>query len=451
MGHDDRDPNNVDNQIRDDRSRIKTQDSQFYNDVNTRLKQSQSRADQAWNTAYGGYSDFLKNYSPGGAGYNSIYDKDRVGKIDAGTARIRGDANDYRGFAHGDSPAGAVYGGLMKDGGYDDKATADFRSRATSTIPSFYDALKQNMDRTNRIQGDINPGYTSQSAAMARDAGQQAQKAATVAETELHDRIQAGKLEGARGYSSNYATGMAGAVGAENTANQTDLELARYLQANGLQMGQLQLSGLAGLRGLRTDVPGEEKMNLDAILQGRQIGDNALNNTITQQGNQDARGFNKIKTILGALGSGLSTGIGAGSLPSFGGGQQNGTNGQPGANQGGSNSGTTGGGNTGVGNNNGSNPGQTGDPYTDPYYDDGSTIPDNPTGHEGDPEWGSDNPYDTGNSNGGTDGGFPDPRDGHNTDSQTLFNGNPGLTLGSFTRPTASTRQFASPDSRFRS
>lgn len=258
-----------------------------YNRINdemySRLDPARQRADQTWNAAYGGYNDILgrlRNRSSSGPSasfdpsqYNELYQRfrdfgDTGGVSEEEKRRIRGNG---------------VFDEFARTGGLSESDKANLRARSTSTLPSFFENLKNNLDRTVRIQGGensgFNPGYNAQAAALARDQAYGANRVAAEAEGDIVDRVTQGRQWGASSLSdaeralvnqisSNRLGGWGGALNARQARGNEALQYEDLARANRSMDLEAELGALAGMRGLRTDQPGEEFGLYDRILEG---------------------------------------------------------------------------------------------------------------------------------------------------------------------------------------
>jgi hypothetical protein len=120
-----------------------------------------------------------------GANIASMEEMGRTGGLDADAInRMRG---------------GGVFEDYQKTGGYTPEQISDLRARANSTLPAFYDAVRQGQNRMASIQGGNPAASAAMAARMAREqsAGMRAQTLDT--ETGLADRIRTGQQWGATG------------------------------------------------------------------------------------------------------------------------------------------------------------------------------------------------------------------------------------------------------------
>lgn len=129
--------------------------------------------------------------------YNDLYSS--VGSGGGG-----GYTPQYADAAHNDYES--YYKNLADTGGFDTNSMQDYRGRATATLPSFMEGLKNQYAAANRAAGG-NVGYNSQAAKLTRDAAYGANQVALDAEASLHDKVLAGKefgITGGAGLSEAY-------------------------------------------------------------------------------------------------------------------------------------------------------------------------------------------------------------------------------------------------------
>lgn len=209
-----------------------------------------------------------------------------------------------------------VFDEYARTGGVSDQDKANIRARGNSGIPAFYGQVREEAGRLGRVQGGGGPGQAALMSRLSRDASRGAQEASLKTEGGLFDVINEGRQWGTKGLSdaesnlqdlltrnklagmsgvADATTGMANSIGnirsgaanaaAGNETNwqglKTSNELAgtrglegmaeaaasRGLQASAMSSADARwrasfladnmLAGAGGLRGLRTDVPGE--------------------------------------------------------------------------------------------------------------------------------------------------------------------------------------------------
>lgn len=253
---------------------INQESNRFGNMLYDRTAGAQGRADNAYNSAYGGYNNFLSGAgragSPGGGGYNfGNYENDfrNAGNVgssisDENRARIRGKG---------------VFDEFAKTGGYSDVDQANIRSRANSTIPSMFDAIRDRMGQQATIQGGGGPAYTSSLQRIARDQSRGAADTALDTELGIKEKVNEGRRWGSGSLSDaeKSLTGMQlQDTDLMNKYKMQGLENAFRAAATGAGMNQQSnsdydrnsLAALEGLHGLRTDQPGEEFGLYDRLL-----------------------------------------------------------------------------------------------------------------------------------------------------------------------------------------
>lgn len=283
------------------------QQKNFSGQVSPLINPALQREDQAYNTAYNGYNNLANNLSSQANSKYGLWDPNRVGSIDH-------NVGEFKDFAHGNTAQGAMYKDWLNTGGVSDAEKADYRSRATSVIPSIYEGAKRSLDRQNSIQGGINPGYTAQSRQIMGDSARQSQQAATGAEVDLANMVRSGKLSAAGNLDQNFMSGM-------GAANNTELELAHQLADSRSQGTQGLLAALGGIRGLRTDTPGESNALMDLLLKGNLGYGAQQSGLIGDQMQSDAARNSWWKNIISGLAGGIGTGaqlLGAKKLPGSG-------------------------------------------------------------------------------------------------------------------------------------
>lgn len=270
----------------------------------SRLPGAQGRADKTFDSAYGGYNDLLGRARGGGFGggsggnYDELYNRfkgfgDTGGVDDEGKARIRGNG---------------VFDEFARTGGVSDADKTNLRARGTATIPAFYDSIKRNLETQKAAQGGYNPGYTAQMEELARNESRGAQDAALNAETGILDRVNEGRKWGSSSLSGaeqglqellsrNKLSGWQGAMGARQAGNDEDYR-GRALGLQG------ELGALEGLRGLRTDQPGEEFGLYDRLLgaAGGRSGATEQNLGLRAQYNPNRDFMDRLSQIGGAAG-----------------------------------------------------------------------------------------------------------------------------------------------------
>lgn len=209
-----------------------------------RLPQARERGDQSYNDIYGGYKGALDRAQ--GPGDFSRYFKDFAttgGLTDENRRRMRG---------------GGVFDEFSKTGGLSEGDISNLRARGTQGIGSFYDAMRDDMRNQSRISG-ASPSFTSSMSRLAREKGRGVSGALLDAEGNIIDTRNKGRMWGA-GSMSDAEQALAGLESANKRFGMgggADYERGRSSDV---------LAALSGMRGLRSDVPGEESNLLDMIM-----------------------------------------------------------------------------------------------------------------------------------------------------------------------------------------
>lgn len=261
-----RNANRVNRDLETEGRRVGQQYDQYVDQRNQYANEARDRSNAVYNEAMPRYTRFLDELGPSGMGGPRRSGEAREGYrrysrgggvTDENKARIRG---------------GGVFDEFARTGGYSEADKANIRARGTRVIPSFFEGLKQNMTQQQLANPYGNAGYNAQIAAMARDQSQQAQDAALNAETDIMDRVNEGRRWGA-GSMSDAERALVDAIqrgemfGIEGLSKEDSLD-----NENDYRNRALYLEGLGGLRGLRTDTPGEVGMYESLIGQGMGAG-----------------------------------------------------------------------------------------------------------------------------------------------------------------------------------
>lgn len=253
-------------------------------EVEDQYRQTQAR--------YAGLEQMLRGrYDESVARNKGLYDQEKAGYDDllsptggldpSAVGNIRGDITNLRnlGLTGGldeESIArfrgGGVYDDLVKTGGYTDADKMNIRSRATSVIPSMYDALRNQLSSQNSAQNGYNPGYTSQIAKLARETGRGVSDASRDAEIGISESVRSGRLAGATGMSqaenSLQTLRTGNMLRGSQAAGAMDLGLEESMRTG-------RTTGLAGLEHLRT-TPDSSDADLQNLLRGIGMGDQQI-------------------------------------------------------------------------------------------------------------------------------------------------------------------------------
>lgn len=161
---------------------------------------------------------------------------------------------------------GGVFQEFQQTGGYTPEQISDLRARANSTMPAFYDAVRQGQNRMASIQGGNPAASAAMAARMARDQAAGMREQTLNTETGLANDIRTGRQWGATGgaQAENALQGLrtqnmlAGTRGAADIRGGMLANIASNRQAGsqGWTQGELGLGDLTqqgrefGIRGL---------------------------------------------------------------------------------------------------------------------------------------------------------------------------------------------------------
>lgn len=181
------------------------------------------------------------------------------------------------------------------------------RARGNSVIPGMFEAVRDEMTRTNNLQGGYNPGYTAQMSKMTRDSAREAANNVLNTEVTLGEKIAA-----ARAAQAAFALQQRGMAGRARQGG--------FGSASGF--GRNSLAALQGIYNLRGQTPGEVQMYLNAGLgnmgQGQELANQALGQRAAY--NPNVSGWEKALGIAGGLAGGFAPfmgGFGGRGTPSY--------------------------------------------------------------------------------------------------------------------------------------
>lgn len=408
-----------------DRANAQTEHNQYMGAVNTGVQGSQARAQDMYNVQFGGFKDFAEgkyDYNPGayggsgGGGGGGVADDPRLAGIQSQyedfmkgggvdtkkfdefqgqltdlsrtggwspeqIASMQGNIAAYKNLRDtgGVSAEGqarmrgnGIFDEFSKTGGYSDLDRANIRSRATSTIPAYYQQMRDEASRSAAVQGGYGPGQAALSGRLGRQQAKLGADAARDAELGIMENVNAGRQWGGSNMasseaalqnllSSNVLAGTKGAVdteagmigdianrrmGASNygagneTGMQNIIQQGKMWGTQGLESmanaamaraaaGSAQSSadakwaadfnrdsrmmGLEGMQSLYGMAPGEVEMYLDKNLQGRDLNYGQQQTGIDQRmKNNPQRDW--VSTIGGLVGAGAGAMTGLGNL-----------------------------------------------------------------------------------------------------------------------------------------
>ncbi len=255
-----RNANRVNQDLEREGRRVGSEYDQYNQRRNTLADDARTRSDAVFSQTLGGYQDFINRAKSGGFGRGPSssrgYYKDfaETGGLDEeNKRRIRGNG----GFDE-----------FAKTGGYNDADKTNIRSRALRTTPSFYDNVRNELDRANRQQGGGNPAFDASTAAIARQSSQATADASSDAEFGIMDRVNEGRKWGIGGM-SDAETKLSDLLQRGKLAGAEGLSREDMADYDASSRGaELELGALGGMRGLRTDTPGEVALYEDAVSGG---------------------------------------------------------------------------------------------------------------------------------------------------------------------------------------
>jgi hypothetical protein len=149
---------------------------------------------------------------------------------------------------------GGVFEEFQKTGGYTPEQISDLRARSNSTMPAYYDAVRQGQNRMASIQGGNPAASAAMSARLARDQAKGMREQSLDTELGLNEQIREGRRWGAEGGAEaegvlqNLRTGnmLKGMGGAADTRGNMLNSIAqnRTAASSGWTQGELGLGGL---------------------------------------------------------------------------------------------------------------------------------------------------------------------------------------------------------------
>lgn len=271
-------------------------------EIQNQYLQTQQRYANLSNILGQGYTDAKKKsdslYDATNSGYQGI--AANGGYSDASLAGINGDISGLRALgvngglddnAMSRMRGGGLYDEAIKNGLYTDSMKNDLRARATSGVPSMFDAFKNNAATQNAAQGGYSPGYTYQNAKMARDTVREASGAAREAEIGINDSVIKNRFAGAAGMSNaenalqTLRTGnmFKGLEGAGNMSMSLNDSIAHN-----------KLGALGGMSNLYSSTPGETNMYLSKLLQTYGMSDDQIAKLLSMRKDM---GFNPMELL----------------------------------------------------------------------------------------------------------------------------------------------------------
>lgn len=305
--------------------RTQDQNQGWQNQLTARLPQAQQRADESYGKIDKGYDDLSAAFGRYG---------DSGGWNPSDLKGVQGDISSLRGFAKNSvSPTdqarmrgGGVYDEFSKTGGLDEQARSNLRARGNSNIPSFYNAVSDELHQQNNAQGGYNPGFGSQMAKLAREQGHASQDAALNTELGITDQVNKGRQWGAEGMTSSESTLQD--LLSRNFLNGTTAanSAAMNLNQSQNQAKQFGLSGQnavqSGRTGLRSSTSGEEQALYDQIGKAMGMSSDEISRLIQQRigNNPNVSTWDRIAQLgqtAGPLAAGFMTGGASGMSGNF--------------------------------------------------------------------------------------------------------------------------------------
>lgn len=282
--------------------RLARENEALKGDISGRLGQARGRSDTLYNDLLSGYRGLLGRAGSSSArgGYEEF--SGPLGGLDPSMVNaLQGDIAGYRELARTGGAKG-YYGNLIDTGGYSPEDISNIRQRSAASSPRFYQNLRANMEQANAAGGGYGPSFDAK---LARESARATAEDQLGSEIGLSESIRQGKLAGAQGYSGNVLAGLGGASG--NTSNLLNMiSSGRKFGISGLddldRYGNATTeAALGGLSNLRTQVPGEEMADLNALMEAIGQGNQARAGNINQRMQQQQQKFGRKMQVLGLL------------------------------------------------------------------------------------------------------------------------------------------------------
>ena len=226
----------------------------------------------------------------------------------------------YGGLSGGLDTAYKKYGELADTGGYSDEDQRNIRARGSSTIPSFYGRLRDEMGRRAGMTGLSGSGFTTAlDDRLSRQQARAAQEASLGTELGLSGAIREGKLQGLGGLEriGQYGYGGLRDIGGErqrileqNESAAASARNANTGRANEEQeyINRMRMAGLGGLQELYGSSPAETARYEEMLMRDRGMtSDEQMNNIgMRAQYNPNRSGWDKFKDIM-QIGGGIAS------------------------------------------------------------------------------------------------------------------------------------------------
>lgn len=264
--------------LRQEQQRVRSQRGAIGAGLNDRLGQARARGDQTRDAAFNALTGILKS---GPGEYGRFLG--RWGGVDPEIAdRIMSSGTELRNWGRNSISAGdqqrfrggGVYDEFAKSGGVSEAEKLNLRSRGLSGTGAIFEGFRNNLATQGRAQGGYNPGYAGQTAKLARDQARAISDTARDTELGIEDRVRSGRMWGAEGMSQSEAALQdqlaRNFLQSFGLAQEGDLGLGDMAQRGAMFGAQgasnRELAAAQGLTDLYGTVPGEESMNLEALL-----------------------------------------------------------------------------------------------------------------------------------------------------------------------------------------
>jgi len=288
-------------------------------ETNKMLKQ-QTALQNTYGDKRGGIADTERLYSDAQRGKISDAYWDLYGEAGGGEGGGGGGGPAYNplNWANArENEAMSGYRNLRDTGGWSDPQMQDFRSRASSTMPSFFEGLKNQLSAQNAgLSGNV--GYGSQMNKLARDASRGAADQQLNAEVELQGDIRNRKqtgLEGVGNYDTEFMGNQQRVEGLRNqeiqNAQQAAMQAASNRSRGADDAFRNRMGVLGELRGLRgeggTDLAYNDRQLAGYGGASRDVSNRVQETTLLDQIQQ---GANIAGSLAGSF-AGAATGVGA--------------------------------------------------------------------------------------------------------------------------------------------
>jgi hypothetical protein len=147
---------------------------------------------------------------------------------------------------------------FSRTGGFSDQNLADIRARSNSSVPTFYQSLRDNLNRNKLVNNNMGPGFSEAGFRLARQSAQDAAATKQATEADLASKVQAGRLSA----SSTLSDRMLGL-----SQLQSQNTLTGYTNAGTMDIAKQKQIGDALAQAGTLDT-NEQKAILDALAAG---------------------------------------------------------------------------------------------------------------------------------------------------------------------------------------